>query len=213
MRTRSPFIAVLLLASAIAGVAGAQTRAVSPSADAADSQQAQTSLLMQKYANVSQVDAVAGAKDLLASVVGTANQVGSDYKGVVRDGDSLKGDCLSERLSEVNALQDSSKARTAGMEADLLNKKSDTYQSDLAIMVTSKVKADGIGAKAKACIGKELALVNGTQVTPTYPNGVPGGKDAINDLAPQGPTTGTPGSAIPGGQDGIPTPNCGSCDI
>jgi hypothetical protein len=87
--------------------------------------------------------------------------------------DVVKSLCLNDKLSQIDVASRSARDRQTALQAAVARNDGELSNHEFTIMTVLKQRAEQLAAEANQCLGEEVAFVGQTQVTPSYPEGLP----------------------------------------
>ena len=159
-------------------------------------------------------DELAQADQAIARMDQASNAVRHQLEAARQARDVVKTLCLNDKLSQIDVASRSAKDRQTALQASVARNDAELSNHEFTIMTVLKQRAEQLAAEANQCLGEEVAFVGQTQVTPSYPEGLPSPEETSaypgGEVMPiGGPPVGQGGAPPPP----IPPPVCVSCKM
>ena len=152
--------AACVLLSALYGAADAQSNAASPSSG-------DTSVGMQRQANLTPKEQLAQADVFLARMGVTATNVRHLLEQARASRDVVKTLCLNDKLNQVDVAARSARDRRVSLEQAAQRNDADLANHEFTILTVLRQRVEQLSAEANQCIGEEAVLFGETKVVAT----------------------------------------------
>jgi len=187
----------------VLGAAGSATaqgnRATAGGGASADGQ-----VSFQNKQQLSPQDELAQADAILSRMDQASGTVRRQLERARTARDVVKSLCLNDKLSQIDVAARSARDRATALQAAVTRNDGELSNHEFTIMTVLKQRAEQLAAEANQCLGEEVAFVGQTQVTPTYPEGLPTPGETTEFPGGAAPPIGGP--AVMGGQPAAPIP-------
>jgi hypothetical protein len=154
------------LLSALYGAADAQTNAAGPSTG-------DTSVGMQRQANLSPKEQLAQADIAMARMAVTATNVRHLLEQARASRDVVKTLCLNDKLNQVDVAARSAHDRRVSLEQAAQRSDADLANHEFTILTVLRQRVEQLSAEANQCIGEEAVLFGETKVVTTVDPNLP----------------------------------------
>jgi hypothetical protein len=154
------------LLSALYGAADAQTNAANPPPP-------DTSVGMQRQANLSPKEQLAQADAGLARMSVTATNVRHLLEQARASRDVVKTLCLNDKLNQVDVAARSARDRRTSLEQAAQRNDLDLANHEFTILTVLRQRVEQLSAEANQCIGEEAVLFGETKIVTTIDPNLP----------------------------------------
>jgi len=160
-------LAACVLLSALYGAADAQTNAAGPSSTG------DTSVGMQRQANLSPKEQLVQADAALARMSVTATNVRHLLEQARASRDVVKTLCLNDKLNQVDVAARSARDRRNSLEQASQRNDADLANHEFTILTVLRQRVEQLSAEANQCIGEEAVLFGETKIVTTIDPNLP----------------------------------------